>query len=172
MLYNEPVFRPPAEAFSLIVQTSIGCPYNKCTFCAMYKNKKYRVLSFSEIEQHIANLKKEMPQAKPLRAFLADGDALAAETKLLLKSVTLLKNYFPTVRRIGSYGSVFSLQRKSISDLKRLAAAGLTFIYLGLESGSGQVLKKVHKYSSPAANISACRKAAKSGIKLSLMIIA
>ncbi len=123
MEYIEPIFRPPSEAYSLIVQLTNGCAYNRCTFCPMYKSKQYRVFSRLEIISHLKYLQKIYPPDIS-RVFLADGDSLDLDTAQISASMDLIKQYFPKVRKFGIYGSVFSLQKKETAELKKLKEQG------------------------------------------------
>lgn len=169
-IYSEPVFRPPAEADSVIIQIANGCPYNRCRFCGMYKMKTYYEKDLSEIMKHIQQLKKNH-HGNNIRAFFADGDGLMINTDKLIKTMLILKDNFPKVRQIGIYGSVFSLKNKSLDDLKRLKEKGLRYIYLGIESGDEDILKIMDKYTPINELITQCQKVMKANIKLSVMII-
>ncbi|TFG76085.1 MAG: radical SAM protein, partial [Chrysiogenales bacterium] len=124
MLYSEPLFRPPAEADSLIVQVSEGCAYNRCLFCPMYKGKDFRVHSPAEIAAHLRKLDIAFGPDHT-RVFLADGDALVMDTADFLAAMAQVCSAFPMVRRFSAYGSVFSLAAKTVDDLLKLKAAGL-----------------------------------------------
>lgn len=169
-IYSEPVFRPPSEAFSTIIQLNYGCPYNKCRFCAMYKGKKYYEKSFSELKEHLMQLK-QYTDTENTRAFLADGDALFIDQHKLLNSFNLIKHIFPQIRRIGIYGSFFSLKTKTIDDLKALRQKGLRFIYLGIESGDENVLKVMNKNTTSCDIIESCLKVMEADISLSVTLI-
>jgi len=170
MLYSEPLFRPPAEAHSLIVQVTEGCAYNRCLFCPMYKGKKFRVHSPQEIAAHLDDLSSAFGPDQP-RVFLADGDALVMDTGDLLAAIEGVKNTFPAARRFATYGSVFSLAGKSRDDLLRLKTAGLRTIYLGIESGDEETLQRVGKYMEVPRMVEVCRRVVDAGLNLSVMVV-
>lgn len=140
--YDEPLFRPPSEAESLIIQATLGCSHNRCTFCSMYKTKKYKEKSFNKISKEIESL---ASYTSVRRVFIADGDALALETSLLLNIFKKLKETFPKLRRISLYGNTGNILNKSDSEMEQLSKEGLSIIYLGLESGSNLILNKINK---------------------------
>ncbi len=170
MLYSEPLFRPPAEATSLIVQVSEGCAYNRCRFCPMYKGKKFRVRAQEEIDRHLDNLSRAFGTAQN-RVFLADGDALVLPTADLLTVMAQVRRSFPTVRRFGVYGSVFSLADKTRNDLLELKQAGLRTVYLGLESGDEETLRRMEKYMEARRMAELCRRVVAAGLNLSVMVV-
>ncbi|HSO47279.1 MAG TPA: radical SAM protein [Rhizobiaceae bacterium] len=170
MLYSEPLFRPPAEAYSLIVQVTEGCAYNRCLFCPMYKGKQFRVHSPAEIAAHLRDLAAVYGPDQP-RVFLADGDALVMGTDALLAAIGQVRGAFPGARRFAAYGSVFSLADKSNDDLLRLKAAGLRTVYLGLESGDEETLRRMGKYMATPRMAEVCRRVVAAGLNLSVMIV-
>lgn len=166
--YDEPLFRPPSEAESLIIQATIGCSYNKCLFCPMYKSKIFRAKSFDEISKEIDILSSF---TETRRIFIADGDALTLQTALLVKIFTKLKNTFPKLRRISLYGNTGNILQKSDSELKQLSESGLSIIYLGLESGSNIILNKFIKGVSQKNHGDAVNRTQNCGINISATII-
>ena len=170
MLYSEPLFRPPAEADSLIVQVTEGCAYNRCLFCPMYKGKNFRIHSSEEIDNHLIALHSEFGPDHT-RVFLADGDALVMETPAFLAVMTQVRRLFPVVRRFAAYGSVFSLAAKTKDDLLRLKAGGLRTVYLGLESGDGETLRRMGKFMEPRRMAEICRRVVEAGLNLSVMVV-
>jgi radical SAM superfamily enzyme YgiQ (UPF0313 family) len=170
MLYSEPLFRPPAEADSLIVQVSEGCAYNRCLFCPMYKGKDFRVHSPAEIAAHLHNLGSVFGPDQT-RVFLADGDALVMETAAFLDAMAQVRSAFPTARRFAAYGSVFSLAGKTGDDLLKLKAAGLRTVYLGLESGDEETLRRMGKYMEARRMVEICRRVVEAGLNLSVMVV-
>ncbi len=166
--YDAPLFRPPSEAESLILQATIGCSYNKCTFCSMYKSKKYKVKSFNIISGEIDDLS---AYSNVRRVFIADGDALALETSLLLKIFKKLHETFPKLRRISLYGNTINLLQKTDLELEQLSKAGLSIIYLGFESGSDFILEKINKGVAKQDQAKAVNRAQSSGIDISATII-
>ena len=140
--YDEPLFRPPSEADSLIIQATLGCSHNKCTFCSMYKTKQYTEKSYEDIAGEIEALS---PYTEVRRVFIADGDALALNTALLLKIFTKLKETFPKLRRISIYANTENILNKTDDELESLSRGGLSLIYIGFESGSNLILEKIKK---------------------------
>ena len=169
MIYQEPVFRPPSEAYSVILQATIGCSYNKCTFCGMYKTKKFTEKSIDEIKKDIAYLKTLNPRAK--RVFLADGDPLIVKTEKLIEIINLIKENFPYLERISAYATPQNLLVKTEKELKAIRKAGLSLLYIGVESGNDEVLKMVKKGVTQEEIIEALKKAKRTGFKLSTTFI-
>lgn len=169
MDYDFPLYRPPSESGSLILQITLGCSHNKCTFCYMYKTKKYRLKTLNEIEEHIRWAKEEYPNAK--RIFLADGNVLAIDTPVLKDIIERLYIEFKDLERVTAYAGPKDILAKSDSELLELRNAGLTMLYLGVESGSAQVLENVKKGVNPEEMIQAGQKVMKAGFKLSCMLI-
>jgi hypothetical protein len=168
--YDEPLFRPPSEAHSLIFQITLGCSRNRCTFCGMYKGKRYRVRSESEIAAEIAAVPERF-RGQVQRIFLADGDALAYPQAGLLAILDRLNAAFPALTRIGAYASPASLAGKTGDDLAALRARKLRILYFGLESGDGPTLAAIDKGYGPAAMLTQCRMAKDAGMKLSVTAI-
>ena len=169
MRYDPPVYRPPSEASSLILQISLGCSHNACTFCGMYKGKKYRIKSWPEIESDILSAKQIYPEAN--RIFLGDGNALAVENSILLKIIKKLYCEFPNLERIGIYAGPKDILLKQPEALKELGESGLGIVYLGLESGSDRVLNMVRKGVSATHMVEAGRKVLDAGLALSVTVI-
>ena len=169
MQYEEPLYRPPSEARSLIFQVSIGCSYNKCLFCGMYKGKRYRVRSWEEIKKDVDEMALIYPRAR--RIFLADGDALSIDTPYLLEIMDLMNNRFPYLERIASYAGPTNLLHKSKEDLKALYRAKLDIVYLGIETGNDKLLNKVRKGVTSDQMVDGCKKVVDAGIKLSTIIL-
>jgi radical SAM superfamily enzyme YgiQ (UPF0313 family) len=169
MKYEGSVYRPPSEAYSLIIQVTIGCSHNTCTFCPMYSDKKFRVRSFDEVFMDLKDLRLENPRVE--RIFFADGDALCLSTDKLLQLLEATKAIFPECSRIGIYGRADNILRKSEEELRLMKSAGLGMIYLGAESGSAEVLKRVHKSETPEDMVSAVRIAERAGIPVSVTFI-
>ena len=167
--YEGDVFRPPSEAGSLILQATIGCSHNRCTFCAMYKRKKFRIRSLKEIKRDIALVSGYMPHAR--RVFLADGNALAMQTVDLLQVLQELTRAFPALDRVSVYGNPQDLLHKSVDELKELGSNRLSMIYLGVESGSTAVLESVKKGVSPRQIAEGALKVKEADIALSVTVI-
>lgn len=168
-MYIQPLYRPPSEANSLILQITSGCSHNKCTFCYMYKDKDFKIKTLEEIEEHIIWAKNNY--SNPKKIFLADGNVLCLSTDKILKILELIKYHFPNVERISSYSGPLDLIRKSNDELKTIKEAGLDMLYLGVESGSDEVLKNINKGVNQNEMIVAGRKAKNAGFILSCMVI-
>ncbi|SHI79804.1 B12-binding domain-containing radical SAM protein [Parasporobacterium paucivorans] len=144
MRYEGTVYRPPSEAASLIIQLTIGCARNTCRFCYMYKSKNFRIRPFEEILEDLEAARKRYPRGIR-RIFLADGDALIVKTETLLKLLERIRELFPEVERVSAYGAPGDILDKSVQELARLREAGLTLIYMGIESGNDEVLARMEK---------------------------
>ncbi|MCI8630272.1 MAG: radical SAM protein [Firmicutes bacterium] len=171
MRYEGTVYRPPSEASSLIIQLTIGCARNTCTFCAMYKDKNFRVRDLNEVVEDLKMARNYYQRIKVKRIFLADGDALIVKTPDLLYILQKCKEYFPEVERISVYGAPKDIIHKTPEELKQLKQAGLDMVYMGLESGDDQVLKEVKKGVTAAEMIEAGQKVRAAGMVLSMTII-
>ena len=169
MEYDWPVFRPPSEAYSLIVQATIGCSANTCKFCYMYKTKKFRI---RQVEDVIKDLEWSARREKGIRRiFLADGDALVVPTEDLLKIVRSCYFLFPSLERVTSYANPKNLIEKTEDELRKIREAGLTMIYYGIESGDDTLLKKVKKQATTVEMVEGCQKAHKAGLDISVTVI-
>lgn len=169
MNYDMPLFRPPSEAFSLILQVTLGCSHNACTFCGMYKMKKFRIREWADIERDIRDAAAYSRGVDKI--FLADGNALAMPTDMLETLLRKLYDTFPDLQRVSSYAGPRDLLGKSLDDLKRIRNAGLKLLYLGVESGSGAILKEVNKGVSPDEMAEAGRRAREAGFELSVTVL-
>lgn len=171
MRYEGTVYRPPSEAGSLIIQLTIGCARNTCTFCNMYKDKAFRIRPLEEVAEDLEMARNYYSRIKVRRIFLADGDALIVKTKDLLYIMDKCHEYFPEVERISVYGAPKDILNKTPEDLRLLREAGLDMVYMGLESGSDEVLKDVKKGVTAAEMIEAGVKVRKAGMILSMTVI-
>lgn len=169
MRYEGNIFRPPSEANSYILQATVGCSHNRCTFCAMYKDKKYRVRSMDEIKTDIRMAKEYYGDVE--KVFLADGDALAMDSSDLLEVLNTLYAAFPSLRHVGIYASPDSIIAKQMSELTALRAAGLTIAYLGVETGDPQLLTDIRKGVNYDEMVQAGRMIRQAGILLSVTIL-
>ncbi len=168
--YDEPLFRPPSEAHSLIFQATIGCSQNHCTFCGMYKEKRFRIRPLEELRQEIAAVPAHhRPHVQ--RIFLGDGDALVYPQQGLLDLLSELSGAFPSLARVGAYASPNSLRGKSVEDLAALRERKLRILYFGLESGDDETLASVKKGFSAAEMLGFCRQTQAAGLKLSVTAI-
>ena len=169
MRYEGNIFRPFSEAKSHLLQCTIGCYHNQCTFCGMYKDKKYRVRQLSEIMEDIRMAKDHYCDME--KVFLCDGDAIALETDMLLAIVKKLYQTFPSLRHVGSYVGPQSTLSKSMEELRKLWAAGLTKAYIGVETGDNDLLKKIKKGVGYEEMLTAGRNLVDAGINLSAMVL-
>jgi len=167
--YEGRLYRPPSEADSLILQATIGCSYNRCTFCAMYRDKRFRVRPLDELCEEIAWAAREVGPVR--KVFLADGDALVAKASFLLRLLEELRRVFPDLRRVSVYASPQSLQVRTVDEMVQLREAGLTLYYLGIESGHDAVLEALEKGVEAQEMIRVARKATQAGVKLSTMLL-
>jgi radical SAM superfamily enzyme YgiQ (UPF0313 family) len=168
--YEGQLYRPPSEADSLILQATIGCSWNRCTFCAMYRAKRFRVRPLDELEREIAwtAANADGPVRK---VFLADGDALIAKSSFLLALLERLRAAFPDLQRVSCYASPQALEVRSVDEMRALRDAGLSLYYLGIESGHDSVLAHLEKGVDSSEMIRVARKASEAGVKLSTMIL-
>ena len=169
MRYEGAIYRPPSEADSLIIQITIGCSHNKCTFCGSFKDKKFRVRSFDEIKEDVEEAKAYGRYIR--KVFLADGDALILPQKMLLPIVKLIKDSFPKLERIGVYGNTKSILKKSVEELKELKRLGVGIIYLGVESGDQVTLDRVNKGTTLDKTAEAAKRVKDAGIILSVTVL-
>lgn len=165
--YEGMIFRPPSEAESLILQVTVGCSYNRCTFCGAYRGKTFRIKTFEEIKEDI-----DEASAYPIRrVFLADGDALIIPQKELIQILSYLQRSLRRLERVGIYANARDILRKNTEQLKALKELGLGIIYLGLESGDPDVLERIKKNATVDQMIQAARRVKESGILLSVTVI-
>jgi len=163
------VYRPPSEANSLILQATLGCSYNRCTFCAMYRDRAFRVRKLDELKEEIAAVAVADPGVR--RVFLADGDALVARAAFLEAVLEELHRAFPRLQRVSCYASPQALQVRTVAEMERLRGLGLTLYYLGVESGDDTVLARLEKGVDGTEMVRVAAKATGAGVKLSTMIL-
>lgn len=168
MKYEGMIYRPPSEANSLILQVAVGCSYNRCTFCHSFQEKEFRIKSFEEIKEDIdeASAYGRIP-----RVFLADGDALIIPQQELVRILTYLKSTLRGLERVGIYANAVDILKKSPEELAELKQLGLGIIYLGLESGNAEVLKRIKKNASAEQMIRAGKRVKEAGIALSVTVL-
>ena len=169
MRYKGKVYRPPSEAYSLIVQVTVGCSHNKCTFCDMYKEKRFHLRKLEDVLEDFNIARRQYRYIE--RVFLADGDALIRKTEDLAAILKHIRKVIPECRRVTSYGSPKSILTKSPEDLALLHSLGLEMIYLGLESGNEQVLKHINKGVTVEDIVRAGQMVKDAGMKLSVTAI-
>ena len=170
MNYDGMIYRPPSEAYSLILQVTVGCAHNHCTFCTMYKEKSFHVKPLREVEEDLKEARSYYGN-RSLRIFLADGDALVLSQEKLCTILRLCRQYFPKTERITSYGTAQDILRKSKEELQELHELGLDMIYLGAESGSPEILEHIHKGVTVEEYVRAAERLRGTGIRLSVTLI-
>ncbi|MGA7042891.1 MAG: radical SAM protein [Nitrososphaeraceae archaeon] len=169
ILYDSPLYRPPSEANSMIFQVTLGCSFNKCSFCNMYRTKEYIERPWDEIKTEIELAAKAYPETQ--RVFLADGDALNLTTDKLIQILEYIHVKFTNLKRVSCYAMPKNILQKKDDDLDNLRAAGLGMLYVGIETGNDVLLKKVTKGATSRGIIQSCQKARRHGYTLSCMII-
>ncbi len=167
--YDYPLYRPPSEAKSLIFQVTLGCSFNECSFCDMYRSKEYEERPWDQVKVEIDMMAKQLPDTK--RIFLADGDALNLGAGYIVKIVNYLYEKFPKLERVSAYAMPMNILKKTPDELKQMREAGLKMLYLGIESGSDIILKKVTKGALAKTIVKAVNKAKKAGYVMSCMVI-
>lgn len=169
--YIEPVFRPPSEARSLILQVTNGCSWNRCTFCEMYTlpQKKFRVKPFAEIDAELAAVARSGQPVR--RVFLADGDAMTLSVRRLREILEAIRRRLPGVQRVSSYCLPRNLRNKTVDELAALRELGLDLFYVGCESGDDLVLERVSKGETFESSLAALRKIKAAGARSSVMIL-
>lgn len=169
-MYDMPLYRPPSEANSLIIQVTLGCSHNKCTFCSMYKSKKFKIKPLDVIKKEIDEFRKMYSRVD--RIFLADGDALIIDMNTLREIMLYINKVFKECERITMYASPKSIMRKTREELIELRNFNLKMVYMGVESGSSEVLKDINKGATREELIEASKKIKDSNILLSITVIA
>lgn len=169
MNYSGSVYRPPSEAYSLIVQVTLGCSHNKCAFCNMYKDKTFSIVDIEQVMADLAWARERYSYIE--RIFLADGDALILPVEHLLRILDYIREHIPECRRVATYASPKSILRKTPEELRALREAGLSMGYLGLETGNEALLQKINKGVTVAQQIEAAQKLKAAGMKLSVTAI-
>lgn len=168
-MYDQPLYRPPSEAKSLIFQVTLGCSFNECSFCDMYRSKEYSERPWDQVKAEMDVMARHMPHTR--RVFLADGDALNLNTDYMVEVVSHLRRIFPKLERISCYAMPMNILKKTPEELIRMRQAGLDMLYLGIESGSDVVLRRVTKGALGATIIRAVNKARAAGYTMSCMVI-
>ncbi len=169
MRQDGPVFRPPSEADSLLLQVTVGCSHNGCGFCGMYRDRRFRVRDRREIAADIAEAAAHALAGG--RVFLCDGDALAMPQAALVEVLEMIRRELPAVSRVASYANARSIAGKTDADLAELRALGLRLLHLGLESGDDATLHAVHKYGDARLHVEQGRRARAAGMKLFVTVL-
>ena len=169
MHYEGNCIRPPSEAYSILLQVTLGCSHNKCTFCGTYGDKRFTIKDDKIILSDILFARKYMKRQD--RVFLMDGDALIIPQKRLMWILDRIREHLPWVKRVGAYGNAKGIKMKSPDDLKALHENGLGIIYMGVETGDDPLLKKIRKGSTAQHLINMGRKVREAGIKLSVTVL-
>jgi radical SAM superfamily enzyme YgiQ (UPF0313 family) len=169
MHYEGTCIRPPSEAFSILLQVTLGCSHNKCTFCGTYKDKRFAIKDDRVILSDILFASKYMKRQD--RVFLMDGDALIIPQRRLVWILEKIGDHLPWVKRVGAYANAKGIRMKSLEDLVRLREKGLGILYLGVESGDAETLKRVSKGTTPEHLVAMGRKVREAGIKLSVTVL-
>jgi radical SAM superfamily enzyme YgiQ (UPF0313 family) len=169
MHYEGNMIRPPSEAYSILLQATVGCSHNKCTFCGAYKGERFKIKSDAIIEADIDFAAAHCRRQR--RLFICDGDALIIPQKRLLHILKTIRQRLPWVTRVGVYANTKSIRMKSAEELAELHANGLGIAYMGVESGDDTTLKAVRKGADAQRMIAAGRKIRRAGIKLSITVL-
>jgi len=165
------IYRPPSEASSLIIQATVGCPYNRCAFCSMYKGVKFKIRPLEEIKEELREAREKRGEGiKSL--FLADGNTIIMKTEMLEEILLYARSLFPRLERVTLYGAARYVDKKGLEELRRLRRAGLTRLHMGMESGDPQVLARINKGCTPEQIIHSCLKLKQAGIEISLYYLA
>jgi radical SAM superfamily enzyme YgiQ (UPF0313 family) len=168
--YDFPPFRPPSEAESLLLRVTRGCPWNRCTFCSMYKHSKFEVRDLKEVLGDI-ELAKGLYGERVRTVFIGDSNSLVVKTETLLEILKALYDSFPGIERVTSYARAKTLAKKPLSDLEQLRHAGLTRLHVGLETGDRDLLQEIQKGATPEEMIEGGRKAKLAGFEYSLYVL-
>jgi radical SAM superfamily enzyme YgiQ (UPF0313 family) len=169
MDYDMPLYRPPSEANSLIFQVTLGCSHNRCAFCVMYRQKKFRIRPWEELQADI--MEAAFSYRRTNRIFLADGDALVIDADYMIRILNFLYEKFPDLERVSAYANPNNLLEKSEEDLQRIREAGLQMLYFGIETGDDELLVKIRKGATSQELITSAKKAIDAGFVLSATII-
>ncbi|MDN2481339.1 B12-binding domain-containing radical SAM protein [Vibrio agarivorans] len=169
--FQQGPIRPPSEANSLLIRTTQGCPWNKCSFCTLFKGMEFSIRPIEEIKNDIWAAKAFYKGRKFESCFLQDGDSFAMETSDLIEVLNTLKQAFPDLKQISSYGRAQTMTKKSAQEMKAICDAGLNMLYCGMESGSIDVLKKMKKGITPKSILKSAKHAKQAGMKMMTFII-
>ncbi len=163
--------RPPDEAGSLLIRTTRGCPWNRCHFCTLFKGERFSIRPVDDIKKDISTAQQHYEGASFETCFLQDGDSFAMKTKNLIEVLNTLKQTFPSLKKISSYGRAQTMLRKSESEIQEINDAGLNMLYCGIESGSDRVLEKVQKGVTSESIVQSAQRAQQAGMSLMVFVI-
>lgn len=167
--YDYPLYRPPSEAYSLILQITLGCSHNGCVFCGMYQSKKFHVKSIEQVKQEMDMFATRYAHIDKI--FLADGNALTASTNFLVEVLDYIKIKFPKCERVSCYATHIDIRKKSLEELQLLSSKGLTLLYIGVESGDDETLRFIRKGATAQEMIDLSKKVKDANMKLSATFI-
>ena len=168
--YDFPPFRPPSEADSLLLRVTRGCPWNRCTFCSMYKTMKFEIRSLEEIQSDI-ELAKELYGGRIRTVFIGDSNSLVVKTEMLVRILESLRSSFPHLERVTSYARAKTIAKKPVEDLMKICQAGLTRLHVGLETGDRDLLVEIKKGATPEEMIEGGKRAKQAGFEYSLYVL-
>jgi radical SAM superfamily enzyme YgiQ (UPF0313 family) len=168
--YDFPPFRPPSEANSLLLRVTRGCPWNRCTFCSMYKSTRFEIRNLEEIRSDI-DLAKDLYSDRVRTVFIGDSNSLVVKTELFVEVLNSLYSVFPHIERVTSYGRAKTLVKKPIEDLEKIHQAGLTRLHVGLETGDPELLEAIEKGATQEEMVEGGIKAKKAGFEYSLYVL-
>ncbi len=169
MHYEGDCIRPPSEGNSILLQVTVGCSHNQCTFCGTFKKKRFRIKDENIILNDILFAARYLPHRNHL--FLMDGDALIIPQKRLLGILEKIREHLPWVKKVGAYANTKSIEMKSLEELKQLREKGLSILYYGVETGDDEIRKSIRKGSTSETCLEMGRRAKEAGIKLSVTVI-
>lgn len=170
MRYEDPIFRPPSEADSLILQATLGCSWNHCTYCAMYRTKPFRVRPVEEVVAEVREAGRALG-SRVERVFVADGDALAMELDHWESILAACRESFPRLRRVSGYATALNVAAKSDAELRRLRELGLALLYVGPETGDDETFRRIAKGAGFAEHALAARRARAAGMEISAIFL-
>ena len=168
--YDFPPYRPPSEAESLLLRVTRGCPWNRCTFCSMYKTTKFEIRDLQEILGDI-ELAKDFYGERVRSVFIGDSNSLVVKTETLLEILKALYASFPHIERVTSYARAKTLVKKPLKELEQICKAGLTRLHVGLETGDRELLNEIEKGATPEEMIEGGKKAMSAGFEYSLYVL-
>jgi radical SAM superfamily enzyme YgiQ (UPF0313 family) len=168
--YDFPPFRPPSEANSLLLRITRGCPWNRCTFCSMYKGMRFEIRNLQEILEDI-ELARDLYGDRVRTVFIGDSNSLVAKTEMVVKILDTLSSSFPHLERVTSYARGKTITKKPLEDLVKIRQAGLNRLHVGLETGDRELLKEIEKGATPEEMMEAGKKAKKAGFEYSLYVL-